>query len=95
MTARAKAPPFLRCEYDIPTVVAIQALARGEASPDQQRWALKYIIEHASAAYDQTFQLAGDRQTAFAEGRRFVGLQLIKFNNLNVATLRKAHPDEQ
>lgn len=95
MSARAKAPPFLRCEYDIPTVVAIQALARGDASPDQQRGALNFIINQAAATYEPTFQLSGPHDTAFAEGRRFVGLQLVKLTKLNPTALRKANPNEQ
>lgn len=89
-TAKKHIPPFLRCDYDIPTVAAVQALARGEATPDQQRDALNFIINQAAATYGTSFQLEGDRETAFAEGRRFVGNQLVKLTKLSLNALRKA-----
>ena len=84
------APPFLRCEWDIPVVSAVQALERGEATPEQQKTAITWIINHAAATYGQSFQLEGDRETSFAEGRRFVGLVLVKLLKLSVNTLLKA-----
>ena len=90
-TSKKPIPPFLRCDYDVPTVAAVQALSRGEATPEQQRAALNWIVNQAAATYGQSFQLEGDRETAFAEGRRFVGNQLVKLTKLNTrALLQKA-----
>jgi hypothetical protein len=86
-----KTPPFLRCDYDVPTVSAIQALSRGDANATQQRDALNWIINHAAATYNVTFDPDSDRATAFAEGRRFVGLQLVKLLHLSTAALLKGH----
>lgn len=85
-----RVPPFLRCEWDIPTISAIQALQKGEATAAQQQQALHWIINEASATYGVSFQLEGDRETAFAEGRRFVGLQLVKLLHLSTNALLKA-----
>lgn len=90
MTTKKAVPPYLRCDYDIPVVSAVQALSRGEATPDQQRELLNWIINHAAGTYNQSFQEAGDRETVFAEGRRFVGLQLVKLLHLSTNALRKA-----
>lgn len=93
MSTQKKAPPYFRCEYDIPVVAAVQAMQRGEATPDQQKQLLNWIINQAAATYDISFQLDGDRFTNFAEGRRFVGAQLVKLLHLNVSALRKAQPN--
>lgn len=91
MTAPAKrVPPFLRCEWDVPTVSAVQALQRGEASAQQQKDFLAWTINQAAATYGVSFQIEGDRETAFAEGRRFVGLQIVKMLTLSVNALLKA-----
>lgn len=63
-------------------IVALQALSRGEADPDQQRRALAAIVVRIAKANDLSFlpdSHGGERDTAFAEGKRFVGLQVRKF----------------
>lgn len=82
-------PPYLRCEWDIPTISAVQALNRGEATPEQQKMFLQWVVNHAAATYDQSFQEEGDRETAFASGRRFVGLQIVKLSVLSTNALLK------
>ena len=66
---------------------ALQALARGEAAPHQQQRALKFLIESLAGTYDMTYRPESDRDTAFAEGRRFVGLQVVKLLNLKLEKL--------
>lgn len=82
-------------EYESADATAIQALQAGTASPDQQRRALRWIVEQAAGTYEISYRaggLEGDRETAFAEGRRFVGSQVVKMLKLNVAALRRG-PD--
>ena len=81
--------PWLPPSYTNRDAGCIQALARGEADADQQRHALKYIVETLCACYDASFRPESDRATAFAEGRRFVGLQLVKLTKVNIAALKK------
>ncbi len=69
-------PPYHDAEH-----IAIHALARGEADPHQQKLALDWIIERACATYDQSYRPESERETVFAEGRRFVGLQVVKLTN--------------
>lgn len=85
--AAKPAPPYLRCDYDVPVVSALQALQRGEATAEQQKWCLNFIINQAAGTYNQSFQPDGDRETAFAEGRRFVGLKIVALLHLNTAAL--------
>lgn len=93
MASAKGSPPWQPPSYTDRDIAAIQALARGDASPDQQTHALRFIVETICCCYDMSFRpgVEGDRDTAFAEGRRFVGLQLVKMTKLNVAALRKVH----
>lgn len=81
--------PWEPVSYEIADVAAIQALLTGTATPDQQKRALRWIIESAAATYDQSFWPGEDgaRNTAFAEGRRFVGNSIVKMTRLNVSDL--------
>ena len=75
--------------FELPTytksdVYAFQALAQGNASEGQQKRALMWIFDQATKVDDLSFRPGpgGDRATVFAEGRRFVGLQIAKLMNL-------------
>lgn len=73
--------------------MAIQALARGIASGEQQRRAIAWIIERASGTYEMSYRPGGsegDRDTVFAEGRRFVGNQIVKMTKLKTGQLRRS-----
>ena len=87
-------PSHFRCDYDIPTVAAIQALERGEATDQQQKWAINWLVNVAAGTYNTSFSSEGDRETSFAEGRRFVGLNIVKLLKLNLSALRKATPND-
>jgi hypothetical protein len=80
--SRAKAwyPPV----WETADAGALQALARGEAMPHQQQRALDFIVKTLAGTYDMSYRPESDRDTTFAEGRRFVGLQIVKFLNLNL-----------
>lgn len=68
---------------------AIQAMARGDADGPAQQRALKWIVETLCGTYDLSFRADSERVSAFAEGKRFVGLQIVKMTKLNLAALRK------
>lgn len=88
--------PWKPAAWEPPDAAAIQALQRGDASADQQKRALTFIVNTLAATYDCSFRTGvdGDRVSAFAEGKRFVGLQIVKICNLNLSALRK-QPGEQ
>ena len=88
--------PWMPPQWDLADASAMQALARGEASPEQQRRALKWIVETGSGTYDVSYRPGGEegrRDTDFAEGRRFVGLQLVKLLRADLAKLRRIEPN--
>lgn len=85
MGAKRRVIPAIEpAPYDDAVIYALRALADGKASAGQQQAALKWIIEQAAKAYDVSYRPGadGDRETAFAEGRRFVGLQIVKVMKL-------------
>ena len=80
--------PAVPAQYDLADAGAIQALMRGDATEDQQRRALKWIVESAAGCYDFHYY-SSERDTAFALGRAFVGQQVVKMTKLNLSALRK------
>lgn len=80
---------FTSCAFDLPDVVALQALHQGTADAAQQKRAIKWIIEQASAYYELSFN-EDQKLEDFSEGRRFVGKQIVNMLSLNPSTLRRS-----
>lgn len=73
-----------------PVVAAFKALGKGEARADQQVAALNFLIEDLCRAYDLSFRpddVGGSRETDFAEGKRFVALQIRRAITMPFETL--------
>jgi hypothetical protein len=81
----AKLPPYLECEFKAADVAAIQAMEAGTATPDQQKRAFEWLLVGAARVRQPSFQPNDPHGTAFAEGRRYVGLQIGLMRTLNVA----------
>lgn len=75
-------------KWDTADASALQALVRGDADAHQQQRALNWIIYNAAGTYDLEYR-AEPRDHAFASGRRFVGLQIVKMLKLNTAAFVK------
>lgn len=83
MAARKKLnTPYAPVEYTSKEIRYIQALARGDAAPETQKAALDWIIKSICGTYDLSYRPESTRDTDFAEGKRFVGLQLVKMLHL-------------
>lgn len=65
---------------------ALRALHNGDATEYQQRLALKYIINSTSRAQDQLYIPNSFDETAFLNGRAFVGQHILKLLNVPVGT---------
>jgi hypothetical protein len=93
--------PVRPADWEMADAAAIQALHRGNATPEQQRRALDHIIHNIAGTYDLSFRPGGEegaRATAFAEGKRYVGLQIVTLTKLSLAAIRQAKsktPQEQ
>ena len=59
--------PHLPAEYELADVSALQALQQGVANEDQQKRALRWIIERAAGTYEAHFY-PEERFTTFALG---------------------------
>jgi len=68
----------------------------GDATPEQQRRALRFVIETIAGYYEISFRTGpdGDRVSAFAEGKRFVGQQIVKLTKVNLGAFKDT-PSEQ
>jgi hypothetical protein len=84
----AAAEPWRPPSWQPADASALQALLRGAATPEQQKRALDWIVNAACATYDLSFRPDSERATAFAEGRRFVGLEIVKLTKLDLARMR-------
>jgi hypothetical protein len=90
--------PVRPADWEPADAGALQALQRGDASPDQQQRALKYIVYNIAGTYDLSYRPNSERDSVFAEGKRYVGLQIVTLLNLNLAAIRQAKtktPQEQ
>lgn len=63
--------------YDPIIPAALKAMSRGEAEPHQQQVLLDWIIKEASGIGAQSFRAGDPYATHFADGRRFVGIQIV------------------
>ncbi len=70
-------------DYVEEDVRAIQSLVQGDATPDEQQRALRWIIEQAAAVYDEPFRPGNADTVAYMLGRRSVGLAIIKLMKLS------------
>jgi len=76
--------PYIPVPPSASVTMAIKALAAGNAHGEQQMMALIWIINELCGTYDLSYRPASDRDTAFAEGKRFVGLQLVLETKINL-----------
>jgi hypothetical protein len=85
------ASSWLPVPWDLADASAIQAMARGDADPDQQRRALRWIIIDACQTDEPSYCPGGEeakRDTDHHEGRRWVGLQIRKLMNVALSRMK-------
>lgn len=68
-------------KLDVREIRAIKSLAVGEASADQQMLALEVIVKKLSRAFDLGYLPGSFDESAFLNGRMFVGMQITKVVN--------------
>ena len=89
MTVRKPSGPHEPPKWDVVHIAAFQAMEKGEATPHQQQVALDWLLHAASGIQNLSYWPESDRATAFAEGRRFVGLQVAKLLQLNAGAFKQ------
>ena len=84
-------PPLLSTTI----VYAIKALPEGKATPEQQSALMRWLLYEATKFYDLSYRPGGEdgkRDSDFAEGKRFVGSQILRAFNMSleeVAEMKK------
>jgi len=86
-----KPPRIVLLPRELADLHAIRALARGDASEEQQRRALRCIIEELSGLYRLSYVSESDRDTSFAEGRRSVGFAIVGIVKLGADEIGRAY----
>jgi hypothetical protein len=84
-----KARPYMPWECKKPIVVAIQAVAAGIASPDQQKLFMRWLIEVGCGTYNLPYFPDNERDSVFATGKAFVGQQLVRQIKLKVGQIKE------
>lgn len=75
-------------KYVLADIYAIKGVAAGTANAEQMQRALQWIVESAAQTYHTSFN-SNPYEAAFNEGRRFVGLEIVKFLKLNPEALKR------
>lgn len=83
--------PWKPAPFDPADAAAFQALQRGNATADQQKRALDWLVKKACRTYDLSYRPGadGERDTNFAEGQRSIGLQVVKLLNIKIGILNE------
>ena len=82
-------------KYRKADVSALQAMRRGEANADLQKRAMEFILNTVCDRNGMSFRPGGPegaRETDFAEGRRFVGNQIVKLTNIPLNKMKEEKP---
>lgn len=82
-----QAPPFTKAE-----VLALKALAAGNANERQQQIALKYIVYTLCGTYDWPYRPESDRDTAVALGKQWVGKRLVHLIEVEKVAAKEEPP---
>ncbi len=81
-TSMPKTEVVAPATWDPADAVALQALSQGTAEKHQQIRALQFIINAVCGTYDMSYRSEKALDTVFAEGKRSVGLQIVKLVNM-------------
>lgn len=82
-----KKKPWHPADWELADLKAVQQVICGEADSAAQKRAMAWIINNVCGTYDLEFRPDSERDSAFASGKRFVGLQIIKATKINTAAL--------
>lgn len=92
VTTLQLAPVMQVGPYDRADIVAMQALANGKADEFQQKRALNYIIYDLCKLQGVSFYPT-ERESSFAEGKRFVAQMINAMLTFNARKLEEPNND--
>jgi hypothetical protein len=82
-------PPLEVAEFTDRDAYAIRSLAKGEATPEQQKLALQWIMQGAGMLTSQSMVFGSPDRTAFNEGRRNVAKQIVHLTVVDLDARKK------
>lgn len=82
MKVPLKSTPWYPTEFEDMDYAAFKALATGTANEAQQLRCVETLLYKMTMVYDLSYRPDSSRDTDFAEGKRFVGLELVKLINV-------------
>lgn len=85
-----KVHPWHPSDWEVADAYAIQALVRGDCPPHLQQRFVKFVVENLAGTYDMSFRAGKPDETTFAEGKRWVGLQIVKLMKVNTSEFHSA-----
>jgi len=92
MTEKVIPKPWHPAPYDEFDVGSVRALFNATADERQQKRAIDWILFKLCRIGDLTYRPDSTRDTDFAEGMRFVGLQIVKLSKLPPGALKRPTP---
>ena len=91
--AEVRAATWYPPAWELADATAIKALYAGTASGEEQKRAIEWILKGACAMQDWPYRPgASDRDTNIGLGRQFVGHQIAKLINVDLAQVRRRDP---
>ena len=78
--------PYAPAKYEAEHASAAQLLVQGECPEHLQKEFMRWLIEDVAGTYDQSYRV-DPYNTAFAEGKRFVGNTVVKMLKLRASKL--------
>ena len=88
--AKQRSKAWHPARYDVAEIDAIKALAAGAANAAQQGIALRWLLHAVCEVDDEQFRSdedGGERETAYALGKRSVGRQVQKLIHMSPAVV--------
>jgi hypothetical protein len=76
----------MQFDAEVADIGALQAVNRGDASPDQQKRVVAWVLRQLAGIPLSTFHV-DPCASAFAEGRKYVGLKMVQALNLPMREL--------
>jgi hypothetical protein len=90
--------PYLPPKVSKAVAYATKAVAGGTADANQQQLFMTWLIEEASRAHDMSYRpahLGGQSDTDFAEGKRYVGLSVIRLVRMAPADIDELEAEKR
>lgn len=87
--------PWHPAPYDEFVAASVRSLFEGKASEGQQKRFVDWLLFEVCGVRDLSFRPDSERDTSFAEGKRFVGLQVVKVSKIVPESLKPKRDDER